>query len=439
MTDSHDSDVKDEVDLEFPGSVVDQVQNVAWWQGKIGGSSFVTMANVDRHTTFITYKFEWTKDAITWTANGKEVYKLTADQATSDGQRKFPATPMRLQMSVWNGNGNAWAGGDVDWSKADPTNGFYSQIQSVKITCAPDANVVSGVTGYRYTSDLDANKNPVIRYVSEPLVYGSTPASSSSSPASSQAVSNADNGSAAPSSQAASASAPASSAAPTVTSVISAPPVLVSSDSASTVTVTGETSAIIDSAAASDASRFASASSVVSVSTVATVPTSTITLSSGGQAPTATEGAYVVTQSADEDDDDLPYCDEIDATDSASLDDYCEGQDCESSTDVAGTTAAGSTEAATTYDASAPVAPAASDNSNMPANSAPVLGGSAVEASSDSAVAGQITSTASVIPTTLASKQSTGAPYASYSPDASSAAKTSISMVMLMVAAAAIF
>ena len=70
-------------------------------------------------------------------------------------------TPSRVQISIWPAGINTsaqgtidWAGGMIDWQDPDFVNNgyFWNTIQSVKISCAADANKSDDTTGWAYTT-----------------------------------------------------------------------------------------------------------------------------------------------------------------------------------------------------------------------------------------------------------------------------------------------
>ncbi|XAO22399.1 hypothetical protein I312_101169 [Cryptococcus bacillisporus CA1280] len=133
------SDVKDEIDWEWPGADIDK-----------GASSSVSS---DTTTNFHTYTIDWQENYINWSIDGK-----------------FPPTPSRVQISIWpagtddNAQGTIdWAGGYIDWTNSDYlSNGyFWNTIKSVNISCAYDTASTNGATGWAYSGN-DTSGIPVV-------------------------------------------------------------------------------------------------------------------------------------------------------------------------------------------------------------------------------------------------------------------------------------
>lgn len=85
----------------------------------------------------------------------------------------YPASPMRVQISVWATKDNAWAGvpvGGVDYSA--PAANYQMELRSFAMECAPDSQVSADTTGYTYEvpqgQDL-TYYTPKIQYVKTPL------------------------------------------------------------------------------------------------------------------------------------------------------------------------------------------------------------------------------------------------------------------------------
>ncbi|WWC90229.1 uncharacterized protein L201_005162 [Kwoniella dendrophila CBS 6074] len=158
------SDVKDEIDWEFPGSTTNKVQTNYWFLGVAnysatqGASSDISS---DSSSNFLTYTFDWQEDYLNWMIDGQVVRTvLKSDTLSADGsQYKYPSTPSRVQLSIWPAGISSsaqgtidWAGGMIDWSDPDyVANGyFWNTLQSIKISCANENDQTSTTTGWSY-------------------------------------------------------------------------------------------------------------------------------------------------------------------------------------------------------------------------------------------------------------------------------------------------
>lgn len=167
------SDVKDEIDFEFVGSDLDNVQTNYYFQG-IPDWNNGAKENVDGDTfdTWHTYEIDWQPDYINWSVDGevrRTLNKSSTWNATAN-RFQFPQTPSRLQMSLWpagipsNGEGTIeWAGGMVDWDSTDiqKYGYYYATYGEISIQCyqPPSGANVQGDKSYIYTDNNGLNSS----------------------------------------------------------------------------------------------------------------------------------------------------------------------------------------------------------------------------------------------------------------------------------------
>jgi beta-glucanase (GH16 family) len=130
------SDVLDEIDWEWVGGDIDQVQTNYFSKGDTstydrGAYHPVKGAVGTPHI----YTIEWTAEKIDWIVNGAIVRTLKASDAK--GGKAFPQTPMEVKLGTWvAGRKDApdgtveWAGGYTDFSNA-PFNAYYKSVKIV--------------------------------------------------------------------------------------------------------------------------------------------------------------------------------------------------------------------------------------------------------------------------------------------------------------------
>lgn len=116
------SDDLDEIDLEWFGSGVDQMQSNFFSKGDTttyDRGQYHTMSE-DPRTDYHNYTLDWNEDSLTWYIDGTAVRTLQND--TSSG---YPQSPMRLFFGIWAGGDSTneagtieWAGGATDYSDA---------------------------------------------------------------------------------------------------------------------------------------------------------------------------------------------------------------------------------------------------------------------------------------------------------------------------------
>ena len=130
------SDVLDEIDIEWLGADPDQIQSNYFGKGQTTTYNRGQFHKVTgTQANYITYTVDWTKDRIQWIAGGTVVRTLNYGDA-EDGQ--YPQTPMQVKFGSWAGGDPArnaqgtvtWAKGPTDYSKGP----FTMNVKNVVIT-----------------------------------------------------------------------------------------------------------------------------------------------------------------------------------------------------------------------------------------------------------------------------------------------------------------
>ncbi|RCI14871.1 hypothetical protein L249_7040 [Ophiocordyceps polyrhachis-furcata BCC 54312] len=131
-----ESDVLDEIDIEWLGSNPNETQTNYFGKGKTttyNRGRFHTL--VGTQSRFITYVVDWTAERIIWQADATQLRVLTRRDAEPD---QYPQTPMRVKFGAWAGGDPAfnppgtvaWARGPTDYGKGP----FSMLVQSVSVT-----------------------------------------------------------------------------------------------------------------------------------------------------------------------------------------------------------------------------------------------------------------------------------------------------------------
>lgn len=188
------SDVKDEIDFEFVGSDLGNVQTNYYFQGipdckftffkaeiPAGDLGLINLGNnagkegVDGDTfdTWHTYEIDWTPDYINWSVDGqvRRTLKKEATWNATSNRYQFPQSPARLQMSLWpaglptNAEGTIeWAGGVIDWNSEDikKYGYYYATYGEITVQCydPPAGANIQGDKSYIYTN-IDGLNNSV--------------------------------------------------------------------------------------------------------------------------------------------------------------------------------------------------------------------------------------------------------------------------------------
>ncbi|KAL4925594.1 putative cell wall glucanase (Utr2) [Aspergillus undulatus] len=162
------SDTKDEIDYEWVGSDLTEVQTNWYFQGILNygnGDNY----KVDGHNTYEDwhhYEIDWTPEKLEWLIDGKVVRTLTKEETFNETSNRYeyPQTPSRMQMSLWpagqasNAQGTIeWAGGEIDWNSEDIKNqGYYSaSFGEISVECydPPKGTNVDGDVSYDFKDD----------------------------------------------------------------------------------------------------------------------------------------------------------------------------------------------------------------------------------------------------------------------------------------------
>ncbi|KAL1661620.1 glycoside hydrolase family 16 protein [Schizophyllum commune] len=159
------SDIKDEIDWEFPGGATTEAQSNFFWQGVIPDSTHgATQKDLsDTFENYHAYTIDWQPDHITFSIDGNEVRTVKAsDFVDGNGGSQFPNTPSRIQLSLWPAGIDSmpegtvqWAGGKINWDDPDYTSAghFYALVKSVSVKCADPETPSANDTSYIYESN----------------------------------------------------------------------------------------------------------------------------------------------------------------------------------------------------------------------------------------------------------------------------------------------
>jgi beta-glucanase (GH16 family) len=179
------SDVKDEIDFEWVGADISNVQSNYYSQGVTvyTNSKNLTVPNGNAVESEHEYCIDWKEDDLTWTVDGKEMRKLERDSTwnSTAGRYDYPQTPARVMLSLWpaglptNAKGTVdWAGGEIDWNSPYMVNGYYAaRFSEVTIDCydPPSQAQIKGKKTYKYTDE--AGTNNTVAITDDVVVLGS--------------------------------------------------------------------------------------------------------------------------------------------------------------------------------------------------------------------------------------------------------------------------
>lgn len=182
------SDIKDEIDWEFPGAATTEGQTNYFWQGVIptGKNNGNTSTGLtDTFANYHSYTIDWQPDALTFSIDGSAVRTLQKSDTVNatTGIAQYPSTPARIQLSLWPAGISSsppgtvtWAGGMINWDDPDYKSAghFYALVKEVDIKCA---NLQTGPNLTSYVYDANATSNsPIVDYTNRStLLNGAGP------------------------------------------------------------------------------------------------------------------------------------------------------------------------------------------------------------------------------------------------------------------------
>ncbi|CAL1699711.1 unnamed protein product [Somion occarium] len=156
------SDIKDEIDWEFPGTATTEAQTNFFWQGVIPEKTDGTTEKglTDTFENYHDYTIDWKPDSLTFLIDDKAVRTVQrSDTIGSDGVSRFPSTPSRIQLSIWPAGISSsppgtieWSGGMINWNDPDYTAAghFQTLVKSVAVVCQDPSPPAANVTSYVY-------------------------------------------------------------------------------------------------------------------------------------------------------------------------------------------------------------------------------------------------------------------------------------------------
>ncbi|KAI9371653.1 concanavalin A-like lectin/glucanase domain-containing protein [Aspergillus egyptiacus] len=162
------SDTKDEIDYEWVGADLTQVETNWYFQGILNYTNGADI-KVDGGDTFEEwhhYEIDWSPEKLEWLVDGEVVRTLTKESTWNEtaNRYEYPQTPSRMQMSLWpagqasNAQGTIeWAGGEIDWDHQDikEKGYYYATFGEVSVECydPPSDTKIIGDVSYDFKDD----------------------------------------------------------------------------------------------------------------------------------------------------------------------------------------------------------------------------------------------------------------------------------------------
>ncbi|KAJ7510498.1 glycoside hydrolase family 16 protein, partial [Mycena galericulata] len=184
------SDIRDEIDWEFPGAATTEGQTNYFWQGTSGmpnepSHGGFTQGLSDTYDNYHNYSIVWSPQSLIFKVDGKTVRTVHQTDTVVNGVSQFPNTPSRIQLSLWPAGTNAshpgtiqWAGGMINWGDSDYTAAgghFTARVKSIAVKCGDRTPPGPSVQGYVYSGGT--HSNPTIAFTDKSTLIGNVTAS----------------------------------------------------------------------------------------------------------------------------------------------------------------------------------------------------------------------------------------------------------------------
>ncbi|KAG6812876.1 hypothetical protein H0H92_015804 [Tricholoma furcatifolium] len=180
------SDVRDEIDWEFPGNKTLEGQTNYFWQGYVPtgqNNGGVSNISTDSYENFHDYTFDWQPTYLAWGIDGQIVRTVHQNETVDkEGVYHFPNTPARIQLSIWpagiasSAAGTViWGGGMIDWQDPDYLSAGYFDVvvQSVSVDCTvSNVRTATEVTAYTYGNSNASLLTPDVMLVNASTILG---------------------------------------------------------------------------------------------------------------------------------------------------------------------------------------------------------------------------------------------------------------------------
>ncbi|KAH9171400.1 glycoside hydrolase family 16 protein [Lactarius sanguifluus] len=185
------SDIKDEIDWEFPGANTTTGQTNFYWQGNIPAETQGVVENgiSDTYSNYHSFSIDWQPNNLTFLLDNKVVRTVNkADTVDAGGIAHYPTTPSSIQISLWPAGVNTsspgtidWAGGMINWQDPDyqATGHFYALLKSVDVQCADPTPPDPKDTSYVYGANSSA-MTPSVNFSNQSILINGAPTCSAS-------------------------------------------------------------------------------------------------------------------------------------------------------------------------------------------------------------------------------------------------------------------
>jgi len=183
------SNVRDEIDFEWPGSHVTEVQSNFFFMGKVDytAGNGATHGNLtDTSQNYHDYTIDWQPDTLTFSIDGQAVRTVNKQDTLVDGVYQYPTTPARVQLSIWPGGLPSssqgvidWAGGLIQYNEPEYVangNQYEALVSKVTVQCSTNSGLQTGpdTVSYMYGAN-DTSGVPTVYASNHTTLLNSAP------------------------------------------------------------------------------------------------------------------------------------------------------------------------------------------------------------------------------------------------------------------------
>jgi len=157
------SNVKDEIDWEWPGAKTTEAQSNFFFEGHVdytAGNGQTHTGLTDTYSNSHDYTIDWQPEVLRFLIDGKEVRSVNKADTLKDGVYQYPTTPARVQLSIWPAGISSmpqgtvqWAGGMINWQDPDYVangNQFTVTVSKVTVKCNDPLQITNNTVSYVY-------------------------------------------------------------------------------------------------------------------------------------------------------------------------------------------------------------------------------------------------------------------------------------------------
>lgn len=186
------SNIRDEIDWEWPGNHTTQAQSNFFFEGKVdytGGNGMTHSNLTDTYENYHDYTIDWQPDTLNFLIDGQQVRSVNKQDTLVNGVYQYPTSPARIQLSLWAGGISAnpqgvidWAGGMIQFNEPEYVaagNQYEALVSKVTVNCSTSSplQLSASDVSYMYGAN-DTTGVPTVYASNHTTLLNSGPAAS---------------------------------------------------------------------------------------------------------------------------------------------------------------------------------------------------------------------------------------------------------------------